>query len=255
MKSFQPRPQGFRAFTLIELLVVIAIIAILAGMLLPALSKAKAKANATKCVNNSRQLGIGMKVYVDDHDGYFPQLTAAFAAPATALLPGGAGTHWPDTLSRYTGGNGKIYNCPDVKDTNAFGLPNGNWGIGINYPNVGTFLANNTPNRIHESLVGKPSATVVFSDVAWITAASAALPDPELWVAAPQPLATSSTQDRIIFRTQNNAFYGSLPSRTFPRHNKLVMTVHGDGHFEAMRNTAIGLHLPLGDPNAQWDRE
>src|SRR4051812_13563883 len=65
------------AFTLIELLVVLAVIGMLAALLLPALSSAKKKASQAQCINNLKQIGAAMLMYVDDNNGVFPGLACA----------------------------------------------------------------------------------------------------------------------------------------------------------------------------------
>ena len=81
------RAHRFPAFTLIELLVVIAIIAILASMLLPALSSAKRQALVIHCVNNLKQDGLGFHLWLDDNNGQYPMLVPQSAGGA--LPPGG----------------------------------------------------------------------------------------------------------------------------------------------------------------------
>ena len=109
-----------KGFTLIELLVVIAIIAILASMLLPALSKARAAAQATKCVSNLKQTALQITMYCDDYDGWINVGDPAYGNYAACLIRAG----YVGTLN--------LLHCPTTKVVQ----DNNNSVYGFNYAQV-----------------------------------------------------------------------------------------------------------------------
>ena len=158
MDVFSKNKKGAQAFTLIELLVVIAIIAILAAMLLPALSSAKQRAWTITCNANLHQISLGMTMFADDANGRYPK--SGGSIPWNNLYPDAPTNAWMQQIYSYTQST-NIYRCPSNKlvpssDQSCFNYFNG--------VRAAFIAAGNNQAAIDSKKILFPTALVISGD-------------------------------------------------------------------------------------------
>ncbi|MGI5819354.1 MAG: DUF1559 domain-containing protein [Armatimonadota bacterium] len=219
-----------RGFTLIELLVVIAIIAILAAILFPVFARAREKARQTSCLSNVRQIGLGVRMYVEDFDGYPMHSSLSGQSPRT---------RWPDYIYPYTR-NTQLFLCPSAGGdvfAKVFAHDPGQFfgGYGYNYQYLGNsrdivrFTAS-------DAQITDPARTVVVADTAGVNGGIAG----EYVVDPPLPSSHGSGGESGFYaRTEDGGGPHGCRSVPAERHNGLVNVVFADGHAGAMTLGAL----------------
>jgi prepilin-type N-terminal cleavage/methylation domain-containing protein len=202
LKIANRQSQIGNAFTLIELLVVIAIIAILAAMLLPALSEARKKAKASACVSNLKQIGLGFAGYLNDYNSYFIPYCITYAGSTSGGGPDFNAWSWSMEMSRSDYVDENLFLCPVGIDTykmkynpllypkstrystNAYTFKWIHYGynylfIGSEYyPNYPAINGENNARSARESQIKNPASTILLGDC-WQTAQPSGFTPPE----------------------------------------------------------------------------